>query len=145
MIWALDGVTMAFFQACWDVLKIDIMNVFHEFHTEGKFERSLMATFIALIPKKTGAGDIKDFRPISLVGGVYKIVAKVLANMLKMVVEVISKPQNAFIKGRQILYFVLIANECINSKIRSGKQVCFSNWILKRLMIMPFGIFCYIC
>jgi hypothetical protein len=34
----------------------------------------------------------KDFQPISLVGGVYKIVAKVLANRLKMIVEkIISK------------------------------------------------------
>jgi hypothetical protein len=41
------------------------------------------------------------------VGGVYNIVAKVLANKLKMVVEkIISKPHNAFIKGRQILDYV---------------------------------------
>jgi hypothetical protein len=61
---------------------------------------SLNATFISLLLKKLGVVDIKDFKPIGLVGGVYKIVAKVLANKLKMVVEkIISKPQNAFIKG----------------------------------------------
>lgn len=47
------------------------------------FEKSLNATFIALIPKKTRAIDLKDFHPISLVSGVYKIIAKVLANRLK--------------------------------------------------------------
>ena len=61
------------------------MKVFHDFHAKGNFERSLNATFIALIPKKLGALDIKDFCPISLVGRVYKIVVKVLANRLKMV------------------------------------------------------------
>jgi hypothetical protein len=56
---------------------------------------------MTLILKKPGVVDIKDFRPISLVGGVYKIVAKVLANRLNMVVErIISKPQNALIIGR---------------------------------------------
>jgi hypothetical protein len=49
---SLDGFSMAFFQACWDVLKDDTMKVFHDFHAKGNFERSLNATFIALIPKK---------------------------------------------------------------------------------------------
>jgi hypothetical protein len=45
--------------------------------------------------------DIKDFSPISFVGGINKIISKVLANMLKMVLEkIISSLQNAFIRGR---------------------------------------------
>ena len=64
--------------------------------------------------------DIKDFLPISLVDVVYKIVAKVVTNRLKLVVgKIILKPQNAFIKCRQILDSVLIANECIDSRLRS--------------------------
>ena len=67
-----DGFSMAFFQSCWGILKSNIMVVFHHFHVTGEFEKSLNATFIALIPKKAIAVEIKDFRPISLVGGVYK-------------------------------------------------------------------------
>jgi hypothetical protein len=78
-----DGFSMAFFQASWDVLKEDIMYVFHDFHTRDKFERSLNATFIVLIPKIPWAVDMKDFRSISLVSGIYKIIDKVLAKKLK--------------------------------------------------------------
>ena len=73
------------------------MNVFHNFHTHAVFEKSLNATFLALIPKKNDAVDVKDFRPISLVGGLYKIIAKVLANRMRKVVHgLISESQNAF-------------------------------------------------
>ena len=44
------------------------------------FEKSLNASFLALIPKKVDAVKVKDFQPISLVGGMYKIISKVLAN-----------------------------------------------------------------
>ena len=88
-----DGFTMAFFQACLGILKSDIMAVFHHFHVSCQFEKSLNATFIALIPKKVAAVEIKDFRPISLVGGVYKVLAKVLASRLRLVLgEIISAP-----------------------------------------------------
>ena len=87
------------------------MAVFHHFHVTGEFEKSLNATFIALIPKKDAAVEIKDFRPISLVGGVYKILAKVLASRLRLVLgEIISAPQNAFILNRQILYHFILFN-----------------------------------
>lgn len=43
---------------------------------------------------------MKDFRRINLVGCLYKLLAKVLANRLKRVVgKVVSNSQNAFVRG----------------------------------------------
>ena len=65
----------------------DVLAVFEEFFQHCKFEKSLNTTFIALIPKKNDASNIRDFRPISLVGSVYKILSKVLANRLRVILD----------------------------------------------------------
>ena len=83
----LDGFTMAFFQKCWRVVENDVMAFFDHFHRSLEFERSLNASFLALIPKKNNALNIRDFRPISLVSSVYKLLSKVLANRLRTVLD----------------------------------------------------------
>ena len=82
-----DGFSMAFFEACWDFLKLEIMEVLKNFHSQAVFEKSLNATSIALIPKKVDAINVRDFRPISLVGSIYKIISKLLANRLRRVIS----------------------------------------------------------
>ena len=97
------------------------MAAFHNFHTQVVFEKSLNASFLALIPKKVDAVEVKDFWLISLIGGIYKIISKVSANRFRRVVHgLISDSQSAFVKGRQILVSILIASKCIDSRLKSG-------------------------
>ena len=77
------------------------MDFFDNFHQHSVFEQSLNASFLTLIPKKCNAVNIKEFCPISLVGSVYKLLSKVLANSLKVVSDnLISETQNFFV-GRK--------------------------------------------
>ena len=105
---------MGFWQFGWDFLKEEIMGFFKDFHEWGRFVKSINS-FMVLIPKKGGVEDLKDFRPTSLVGSLYKLLAEVLANRLNKVVgKVVSMSQNAFVEGKQILDASLIANEAID-------------------------------
>lgn len=98
----LDGFSIAFFRFCWAIVKDDLLRVFTNFHELDIFEKSLNATFIALVPKRIGQFEVKDFRPMSLVGSLNKNFVKVLAIKMKQVLGVlISKSQNAFIRGNK--------------------------------------------
>ncbi|GJT95488.1 RNA-directed DNA polymerase, eukaryota, reverse transcriptase zinc-binding domain protein [Tanacetum coccineum] len=95
------------------------------------------SSFITLIPKIPNANMVKDFRPISLIGSVYKIIAKILENRLVTVLEdIVSESQYAFVKDRQILDGPFILNELVQwwdfidiilKKFGFGEKWC--NWI----------------
>ena len=99
------------------------MRLFAEFHRSGIINQNTNASFIVLLPKKSMTKKISDFRPISLITSLYKIIAKVLSGCLRRVLhEIIHSTQDTFVQKRQILDAVLIANEIMDEKRHSGKE-----------------------
>ena len=113
-----DGFSMEFLQSQWDTVKDDILKVFSEFEKDGIIHGITNANFICLIPKKVSSSKVRDFRPISLVTSLYKLISKVLSMRLK---EVLAETQGAFVAGRQILDVVLVANEIVEEYRKRGK------------------------
>ncbi|WJX46909.1 hypothetical protein P8452_33654 [Trifolium repens] len=119
-----DGFNFAFVKKFWGILKDDFRILFDQFHGNSTFPKSLLSYFVTLIPKVCSPISLSDFRPISLLGCIYKIIAKVLAKRLANVMDsIISSNQSAFIKGRNLLDGVLIVNEMVDW-VKKNKKEC---------------------
>lgn len=92
-----DGLNFNFIKRMWPILKDDICELVSEFHSKGRFVTSSNASFIMLIPKKENPTSLTNYCPTSLIGCMYKIVSKLLANRMRKVIDsIISLNQSAF-------------------------------------------------
>ncbi|KAK2653870.1 hypothetical protein Ddye_013726 [Dipteronia dyeriana] len=87
-----DDFNLNIIKANWEVVRVDFLGFMEEFYNDGSVVKHMIRTFIALVPKIKNLVHLKEFRPISLVGSVYKVLAKVLTNRLKKVMGRIISP-----------------------------------------------------
>ncbi|XP_057251529.1 uncharacterized protein LOC130591734 [Beta vulgaris subsp. vulgaris] len=114
-----DGFNFLSIKKAWDVIKEDIYGILEEFWTSSRLPKGSNVAFIALIAKIDNPEGLKDYRPISMVGCIYKIISKVLAKRLQRVIDTLIGPfQSSFIAGRQILDGALIAGELIEQCLK---------------------------
>jgi hypothetical protein len=110
-----DGFNPSFFQQFWHLCGGDIFRECCSWLTTGSFPSTLNLTNIVLIPKGESQVSMKDWRPIALCNVIYKLVAKVLANRLKTILEkCISDNQSAFVPERSILDNAMVAIEVVH-------------------------------
>jgi len=118
-----DGFNFNFIKKSWEVIKEEVMGAMAAFYASGYIPKGCNASFIALVPKVRDPVTLEQYRPISLVGAMYKIISKVLAERLKKVLpSIIDESQSAFLKDRGILDSVLLVNEAIEDLRRRGSS-----------------------
>jgi len=87
-----DGFNFGFIKFCCDILKRDVVSAVQRFAEGGSWPKSTNASFITLVPKVANPQQLNEFRPISLVGCVYKIISKILSSTLKSVLNKVIDP-----------------------------------------------------
>ncbi|GJR93502.1 RNA-directed DNA polymerase, eukaryota [Tanacetum coccineum] len=110
-----DGFTFEFFRKFWGIIGPDFCLAVKWFFDHNSFSKGCNSAFIALIPKVLDPKFVSDYRPISLIGCLYKVVTKILAIRLSSVLDnLISEVQTAFLSNRQILDGPFIINELLS-------------------------------
>lgn len=127
-----DGFPTLFYQKYWnEVGKMTISN-YLDILNQCRSVKDWNDTIITLIPKVKQPKQVSDFRPISLCNVAYKIVAKVIVNRMKWILQdIISENQSAFVPRRSIFYNIIIGHEClltIKSR-RTGRK----GWVALKL------------
>lgn len=98
-----DGFSVCFYHKLWATVGKVVSQAVLQFLNGGVFDAAINSTNLVLIPKVSYPSRLTEYRPISLCNVIYKIIAKVLANRLKVIVPFVSPQQSAFIPGRLIL------------------------------------------
>ena len=107
--------TAIFFKSNWEIVGNNVIAAL-KFYFENEYMYFPQNNAsLSLIPKIKDAVQMKDFRPISCYNLLRKWHSDVLAyiRLKKVLPDLISKTQNAFIKGRQIADSVLIMHELV--------------------------------
>ena len=118
-----DGLNPYFYQHFCSQVGADVFSSCSEWLESGVLPRPLIKTLVVLIPKCHNPDLIKDFHPISLCNVLYKIVAKVLANRIKVILpNLISSEQSDFVPNRSIVHNIVVAFETLHSMRRQTKE-----------------------
>nr|GEZ55794.1 RNA-directed DNA polymerase, eukaryota [Tanacetum cinerariifolium] len=121
-----DRFTFEFFRKYWEFVGLDFCRAVEHFFENGSFSKCCNFSSIALIPKVTDAKFVNDYQPISLIGSVYKVVTKIMANWLALVIaNIVSETQFTFVAERQILDGPFILNEVLYWCKRKTKKAMF--------------------
>jgi hypothetical protein len=119
----LDGFPVDLYQKLWDLIKDDLITMFHDLYSGDLPLFSLNFSVITLISKAQDTIRIQQYRPICLLNISFKIFTKVATFQLNSVADHIVKPsQIAFMRGRNILEGVVILHETIHELHRKKQN-----------------------
>jgi len=128
-----DGWTVELFLNFFDLVANDLLEVVEDSRLSSVVNGSINSTFLAHIPKVSGPATFGDFRPIALCNLCYKIISKIIAKRIRLILSrTLSEEQFVFLKGRQIIDAIGTTQECLHNIIEKKLQAMILKIDLKK-------------
>jgi hypothetical protein len=109
----IDGMSNIFIKEFWSYIRIPLFNYCNTCYTKGTLTSNFKSAAIKLIPKKGDVSSLKNWRPISLLSNLYKLISRAINNRLnKIVNRICSRSQKGFNNRRY-------TQECLINVIES--------------------------
>ena len=97
----LDGFSNNLIKKCWSYLRVPLLNYSNCCYQKGELTANFRGATIRLIPKKSDASSLKNWRPISLLSTMYKIISRAINARLNSVVNrICSRAQKGYNNSR---------------------------------------------
>ncbi|CAI5962635.1 unnamed protein product [Closterium sp. NIES-65] len=118
-----DGLPPELFRAHWDLLGGPLIEFAKRFERTGHLDEALSTAVTVLLHKKGPTDQLGNYRPITLLSTIYKVLAKVLANRLKKELHlVISEDQHGFVSGRSLAEAVSVVADAVEAADNGGED-----------------------
>ena len=110
----IDGLSTEFILKYWKVFRVPLHRYANICFLKGELSATFKSANIRLIPKKGSPANIKNWRPISLLSNLYKILSRALNNRLKKPTDrITSRAQKGFTNSRYLQEVLINVTEFI--------------------------------
>ena len=120
-----DGIGLNLFQATWNALQDDWLNLFSQMFVPGNLTEQQNRGVVVCIPKTTRPNHPSNYRPITLLNTDYKILAHIVANRIQPTLEELLHPsQYCSRPGNTIFEAIASVREAIGFAEVKRKPLC---------------------
>jgi hypothetical protein len=120
-----DGICQEFFKVTWEEMKHDMLDILNQMHSNEIVLEQQKHGLLVCLPKTPTPNRPEDYRPLTLLNGDIKLLARIIANRLcPWLAEILQQSQHCGLQGNTVLEAVAAVREAVAYAEITNKAMC---------------------